>query len=290
MRIFVKFWGVRGSIPTPGPSTRRYGGNTSCYEIRIGDILIICDAGTGIRPLGLDLLKRSPNAIEGHMFLSHAHWDHIQGFPFFLPAYEESTKLFVYGLSTGDDRPHDLLSGQMQTDYFPVSFRDLGGQVIPSYLENFEGQIGDITVRALEQIHPGASHAYSFEHDGRRVVYMTDNEIDQALPEIKDDDQLRPIPQQMVDFVQGADLLIADGQYTEDEYLKKVGWGHARATTVTDLAIAGNVKRLAITHHDPMQSDQEVDAKIAVCRERVKTLSGNVEVFGAREGLEIRIG
>ncbi len=290
MRIFVKFWGVRGSIPTPGPSTRRYGGNTSCYEIRIGDILIICDAGTGIRPLGLDLLKRSPNAIEGHMFLSHAHWDHIQGFPFFLPAYEESTKLFVYGLSTGDDRPHELLSGQMQTDYFPVSFRDLGGQVIPSYLENFQGQIGDIKVRALEQIHPGASHAYSFEHDGRRVVYMTDNEIDQALPEIKNDDELRPVPQQMVDFVQGADLLIADGQYTEDEYLKKVGWGHARATTVTDLAIAGNVKRLAITHHDPMQSDQEVDAKIAVCRERVKKLGANVEVFGAREGLEIRIG
>ena len=290
MRIFVKFWGVRGSIPTPGPSTRRYGGNTSCYEIRIGDTLIICDAGTGIRPLGLDLLNRGASTIEGHMFLSHAHWDHIQGFPFFLPVYEQSTKIFVYGLSTGDDRPHDLLSGQMQTDYFPVSFRDLGGQVIPGYLENFEGLIGDIKVRALEQIHPGSSHAFSFEHDGRRVVYMTDNEIDIALPDITANDGLRPVPERMVDFVRDAELLIADGQYTEEEYPRKVGWGHARATTVTDLAIAGNVKRLAITHHDPMQSDMEVDAKIAVCRKRVQTLGGNVEVFGAREGLELRIG
>ena len=294
MSFFVKFWGVRGSIPTPGPSTRRYGGNTSCYELRVGDQLMICDAGTGIRPLGLDLLERGLKRIEGHMFFSHAHWDHIQGFPFFLPAYEPSTKLHVYGIDRGDDRPHDLLSGQMQSDYFPVGFRDLGGQIVPGYLESGEGLVGPVRVRAFEQIHPGTSYGFSFEYAGKRVVYMTDNEIDQALPASETklgagDDGLRSIPEAMIEFARGAELLIADGQYTDEEYAEKVGWGHARATTVTDMAILGDVKQLAITHHDPMQSDGDVDRKIAKCRKRVKRLGGSVEVFGAREGLELRI-
>jgi phosphoribosyl 1,2-cyclic phosphodiesterase len=293
MPSFVKFWGTRGSIPTPGHKTRRYGGNTSCVEIRIDDTLFICDGGTGLRELGLDLLGRSSKPVHAHMFFSHTHWDHIQGFPFFVPAYGPNTVLYVYDVDKHDDRVRRLLLGQMQSDYFPVSFSDLGAKIESANLDLGEKTIDGVRVRYFEQTHPGRSFAYSFEKNGTKVVYATDNELDLTLLDRdrteQNPDLLRRLPTTFVEFVAGADLLIADGQYTDEEYPSKVGWGHARAFTVVDLAVAAGVKQCAIYHHDPMQSDDLLDAKIAGCRARSRAHGSELTIFGAREGLELKL-
>ena len=138
---FVRFWGTRGSIPTPGHKTRRFGGNTSCVEIRVGDLELVCDGGTGLRELGLDLLQRGRQKIEAHFFFSHMHWDHIQGFPFFVPAYGPDSELFVYETSAGDDRVQKLLHGQMRSEYFPVEFGDLGARITARHFEQDVGAL-----------------------------------------------------------------------------------------------------------------------------------------------------
>jgi phosphoribosyl 1,2-cyclic phosphodiesterase len=293
--LFVRFWGTRGSIPTPGPSTRKYGGNTSCVEIRSGEDLIICDGGSGLRDLGLDLLKRGSKPVVGHMFFSHPHWDHIQGFPFFAPVYLPASTLYVYGASKGDRRFHDLLSGQMRSDYFPVDFSELRASIEARDLDASGGEVGPVKVRTFGLEHPGGAIAYSFEREGRKVVYATDNELDRRFPvdfdARKDKAARRPVPQDYVDFVAGADLLIADSQYTDDEYPQKAGWGHSRAFTVVDAALLAKVGQLALFHHDPMHSDQDLDRLVGESRERAAATSrDDFVVFGAREGLELRIG
>lgn len=292
MALFVKFWGTRGSIPTPGPRTQRYGGNTACVEVRTDETLFICDGGTGLRELGLDLIRRyDGRPIVGHILFSHPHWDHIQGFPFFTPAYRPENTFHIYGTPRGDRRLFQLLSGQMRSDYFPVDFSELSAKIVAEDLE--ETAIGGVLVKALPQCHPGGSFAFSFESQGRKIVYATDNELDAVLTNreesLRDPHAPRHLPEELVDFVRGADLLVADGQYCDDEYVSKMGWGHPRATTTVDLAAAAGVKQLAITHHDPMQADVDVDAKIAACAERASKLAPELVIFGAREGVELKL-
>ncbi len=293
MPVFVRFWGTRGSIPTPGHKTKRYGGNTSCVEIRLGDQLFVCDGGTGLRELGLDLLSRGQPALECHMFFSHMHWDHIQGFPFFVPAYAGNNKLYVYEVAAGDDRVQRLLHGQMRSEYFPVSFSDLGAEIVGRHFESSETSVGKVRVRCIEQTHPGRSFAYSFEIDGVKIVYATDNELDLTIKNREESERdpglLRKLPDEFVEFARGADLLISDGQYTDEEYPKKVGWGHARANTVVDLAMQAGVKQCAIFHHDPLHTDALVDDKIKLAKKRVEAAGKSVQIFGAREGLELKL-
>ncbi len=294
MSIFVNFWGTRGSIPTPGYKTKKYGGNTSCVEVRAGDTLLICDAGTGLRELGLDLATRGLAAIEAHMFFSHTHWDHIQGFPFFVPAYAPTTTINVYEVAPGETRFGRLLQGQMASEHFPVSFTDLGSRIVAKHFDAWgQTRINDVAIQCLEQTHPGQSFAYSFTYGGKKVIYATDSEIDLFLEnpdEVADNlSTLRRAPGALVEFVRGADLLIADGQYTDEEYPTKVGWGHARANTVVDLAIQANVKQCAIFHHDPLHSDATVDEIVYQARRRAASAGSNLAVFGAREGLEIKL-
>jgi len=291
--IRVRFWGVRGSIPTPGPATARYGGDTSCIEIRIADHVLICDGGTGLRKLGLDLLERGDGPITAHLFFSHSHWDHIQGFPFFNPAFLPTTTLYVYYAEPGQTRLRELLSGQMDTSYFPVQFSDLGAKIehraIPPSGYDLEG----IAIRSMQLEHPGTSFGFAFEHGTAKVVYATDNEIDLTLPDADrveaDLDAPRAIQQDLLDFVRGATLLIGDGQYTEQEYPDKRGWGHSRVTTLVDVALQAEVKQLAVYHHDPMHDDEDVEAIVAACRQRVTRLGGTLGVFAAREGMELKL-
>lgn len=291
--VFVRFWGTRGSIPTPGHKTKRYGGNTSCVEIRVGDRLLICDGGTGLRELGLDLLARDKPRLEAHLFFSHMHWDHIQGFPFFLPAYAPSSDLYVYEVEKGEDRVQRLLHGQMRSEYFPVTFKDLGARIVGSSFEHGVTEFDGIRVSCIEQTHPGRSFAYAFEIGGKKIVYSTDNELDLTIENREEADRdlstLRRLPDAFTRFVDGADLLIADGQYTEAEYPKKIGWGHARANTVVDLALQAGVKQCAIFHHDPMHSDEFVEEIVREGRERAAQRNGKLSVFGAREGLEPKV-
>lgn len=292
MTAFVRFWGTRGSIPTPGHATKRYGGNTSCVELRIDDTLLICDGGTGLRELGLGLLRREEPSVVAHMFFSHMHWDHIQGFPFFVPAYGPKNRLHVYESGPNDTRVQRLLHGQMSSEYFPVTFTDLNAAISPRHFENSELSVDGVRVRCLEQRHPGRSYAYSFEKGGKKIVYATDSELDLLIENqdesARDPDARRRLPAEVMRFVEGADLLIADAQYTDEEYPAKVGWGHARTGTVVDLAVAANVRRLALFHHDPMQNDDAVDQKVRAARDRAARQDGGLTVFGAREGLELK--
>ena len=294
MRPFrVRFWGIRGSVPTPGSANHRYGGNTSCVEVRVGETLFICDAGTGIRDLGQALVA-TQEPIEAHLFFSHTHWDHIQGFPYFAPAYSRDHQILVYGTDEGDTRFHRLLSGQMSSDaYFPVDFKDLKARIEPRDLGGGHREIDGVKVSYLSQHHPGGSFAYAFEVDGRKLVYATDHELDAVVlnraKTEENPDLLREPPADFLEFIEGADLLVGDAQYTDAEYLQHVGWGHSRATTLTDAAIMGGVKQLALFHHDPMQSDAAVDAKVETCQARAGQHGSKLQVFGAREGLQVRI-
>ncbi|MBL8909528.1 MAG: MBL fold metallo-hydrolase, partial [Archangium sp.] len=178
--MFVRFWGTRGSIPTPGPRTRRYGGNTSCVEVRVDDTLLIFDAGTGMRELGVHLLRTRPRDLTIHLFLSHPHWDHIQGFPFFGPAYVNTTTLYVYG-PKGDDKNYQLLSGQMSNAYFPVRFSDLGANIVSRSFAGASVKAGDVKVTSFGQKHPGGSMGFRVDHGEKAVVFATDSELDQVI-------------------------------------------------------------------------------------------------------------
>jgi phosphoribosyl 1,2-cyclic phosphodiesterase len=293
MEFLVRFWGTRGSIPTPGHATKRFGGNTSCVELLIDGVLMICDGGSGLRELGLRLTEHKGAPVEAHMFFSHMHWDHIQGFPFFIPAYSEKSRLHVYEVAK--DRKHikEMLHGQMSSDYFPVRFSDLGAQILSGNLEHGTTRIDGVTVRSFEQNHPGRSYAYSFEKNGKKFVYATDNELDLTLlnreASLADPAIPRLVPSAFIDFIANADLLVADGQYTDEEYPTKSGWGHARANTVVDAAALANVKQCAIYHHDPMHSDSVVDAIITRAQKRAQALGSAVTVFGAREGMTLKL-
>lgn len=290
--MFVRFWGTRGSIPTPGPRTRRYGGNTSCVEVRVDDTLLIFDAGTGMRELGVHLLRTRPRDLTIHLFLSHPHWDHIQGFPFFGPAYVNTTTLYVYG-PKGDDKNYQLLSGQMSNAYFPVRFSDLGANIVSRSFAGASVKAGDVKVTSFGQKHPGGSMGFRVDHGEKAVVFATDSELDQVITDQalvkRKPDALRELPNDLVEAISGADLLIADAQYTDQEYGTKIGWGHPRATTVVDFAVQGQVRQLALTHHDPMHSDRDVDLMVLECQERAESHGAELEVFGAREGVTLKI-
>ncbi len=293
MGIYVTFWGVRGSIPTPGHATQRYGGNTACIEVLAGEELFILDGGSGMRSLGQDILNRQGHpSIKAHLLFSHSHWDHIQGFPFFIPAYSGSSIMKIYGTNANDRKIFELLHGQMQDRYFPVQFSDLGSHIQPDHLDNGKKDINGVSVDFFNTHHPGGSLAYSISYKGKKVVYSTDNELDMLLlnrdATLEDTSIPRRAPPELLNFLSGADLVIADGQYTDEEYPSKINWGHARANTLVDVCLEAQVKNLAITHHDPMHSDDMVDRKIQECRERVARFNGGLTVFGAREGVTLK--
>jgi ribonuclease BN (tRNA processing enzyme) len=181
----------------------------------------------------------------------------------------------------------------MRSDYFPVTFTDLGSRIVSRNLESGATVIDGITVRHIKQTHPGQSFAYSFEKNGIKVVYATDSELDLDLTNKSEADQdrdvLRLLPPDLVRFAEGASLLISDAQYTDEEYPEKIGWGHARATTVADFAQQAGVGQVALFHHDPMHSDEDVERIVAVCQERARRAKSPIKILAAREGLELRL-
>ena len=292
MAAFVKFWGTRGSIPTPASWTRVYGGNTSCVEVRFGDTLFICDAGSGIRELGKDLITRQPRPTELHLLITHSHWDHIQGFPFFTPAYLKESRIRVYGISEGDNSRYRLLSGQMSSDYFPVSFGEMGAQFLFDHLNGGDRDINGVRVRSFALNHPGGCCGYSFEKDGVKIVYATDNELEihdgDTFPDPTHQGGLRQMPEALVEIMHHADLLITDAQYDDEQYAAKRGWGHSSCFSVTDLAVRAKVKSLALFHHDPESTDRDVDAKVKACNQRAAAHRSQLVLFAAREGVELK--
>jgi phosphoribosyl 1,2-cyclic phosphodiesterase len=292
MPAYVTFWGTRGAIPTPASWTRVYGGNTSCVEIRFDDTLLICDAGSGIRELGKDLARRHPPPKTLHLIISHTHWDHIQGFPFFAPVYMPDTRIHVYGQRADDDRICRVLSGQMSEEFFPVSFKELGARIVADHLREGRRNIGGVEVSSFPLNHPGGCLGYCFAGNGRKIVYATDNELEiqtgELFPDLDNTRPLRRMPEALVQAVQDADLLILDAQYDEQEYATKQKWGHSCCFSATDLAIQARAKNLALFHHDPECTDRAVDDKVEACRQRAARFRSALIIRAAREGVELK--
>ena len=292
MPAYVTFWGTRGAIPTPASWTRVYGGNTSCVEIRFDDTLFICDAGSGIRELGKDLARRNPPPKTLHLLISHTHWDHIQGFPFFAPVYMPDMRIHVYGQRADDNRICRVLSGQMSEEFFPVSFKELGARIVADHLHDGRRKIGGVEVSSFPLNHPGGCLGYCFAADGRKIVYATDNELEiqngDCFPTWKTPARCAACPEALLQAVQDADLLILDAQYDEQEYVTKQKWGHSSCFSATDLAIQARVKNLALFHHDPECTDRAVDDKVESCRQRAARFRSPLIIRAAREGVELK--
>lgn len=290
----VKFWGVRGSYPTPGAGTVRYGGNTACVEVRAGERTIILDAGTGIIPMGRELARR--RALEVVLLFSHLHHDHTQGLPFFIPAYLPNARLHIFGPDGTTESLKKVLEYNQSFDTFPVSLRDMASskniqpvreaQVIVweedgvRVAESASGLSEDTVVIRIHRsyAHPGGVFVYRVSWRGRSVVYATDTEGYSGLD------------RRLVQFAKDADLLIHDAQYMEEHYRGQMagfpstqGYGHSTVTMACKVAAAARVGQLVLFHHDPSYSDERIAGMEAAARRR----SGNVQA--AYEGLEIVI-
>lgn len=292
----VRFWGTRGSIATPGPKTIKYGGNTSCVEVRVGDQILVLDAGTGIRELGQSLLEEfADRPITLSMFISHTHWDHIQGFPFFMPAYQEQTTIDVYGPPGRNRTLDDILRSQMDSDFFPVSLGDMTADLRVQELRE-KTRIGAVDIEPFFLNHPAMTLAYRISDGTRSVVYATDNEPYEFTlhKSSKRTDALgnygKKLDDDFVRFVAGTDLYIAEAQYTMEEYKSKLGWGHSPIDSIVEWATKANVKQLALFHHDPMHDDADVDAMVEyACSLLKQNGKASINCFGAQEGAEITI-
>ncbi len=277
----VKFWGVRGSIPTPGPGTARTGGNTSCVEVSAGDTLIILDGGTGLRLLGDDLLRRG-KPVKAFMFFSHVHWDHIQGFPFFVPIFIKGNELYLYGGRNLEMTLDETLAGQMNFPNFPVTLEACTAKI--HFCEFDDGQTltlaPGLTIRGLPLQHPNGCYGYRVEYEGKTFAYCTDTEHG-ADPQKPDENVLA--------LARDADLFAYDAQYTPEEYtgsaggLPKVGWGHSTFVEAARLAKLANVKKLILFHHDPSHDDAKVEEMEQAC---VRLFP---ETEAAREGREFNL-
>jgi len=250
----VRFWGVRGSIACPGPETVRYGGNTPCVEVQAGQNRLIFDGGTGLRVLGQHLLKELP--VTAHLFFTHSHWDHIQGFPFFTPAFIPGNRFNIYGMIAPDGSTiEQRLSGQMLHPNFPVPLQVMGASLNFHDLELEKSlQLGDgVVIENALLNHPGESVGYRINWQGHGVAYITDTE---HFPDRLDENVLK--------LIQDADVMIYDATYTDAEYSSekssKVGWGHSTWQEGVRLAEAANVKTFVIFHHDPLHNDDFLDA------------------------------
>ncbi|MBM4170205.1 MAG: MBL fold metallo-hydrolase [Ignavibacteria bacterium] len=294
--MIIRFWGTRGSIPTPGPRTIKYGGNTPCVEVRIGENIFIFDAGTGIRELGNALLeefKSKPLTI--FMFITHTHWDHIQGFPFFLPAYQSQNSIHIYGPPGRDKSLMKVLQDQMDWEYFPVAMGDLTPNL---EIDEFRQElaIGATKVTAFYVNHPAMTLAFRLEHNGKSLVYLTDNEPYKYTLSTnpggtpREEEFSEQQDQRLVNFISNADLLIVEAQYTLEEYLNgKIGWGHSPIESVVEFAARGNVRQVALFHHDPVHDDAMVDSMVLRAQQFLKQQKKEIVCFGAQEGMTVSL-
>jgi phosphoribosyl 1,2-cyclic phosphodiesterase len=265
--IKIRFRGVRGSTPSPGPTTARYGGNTSCIEVRAGSDILILDAGTGIRSLGADLVGEfGLRPIHASVLISHTHWDHIQGLPFFAPGFVTKNRIRLIAPKNQSAKLKRALANQMEPIHFPVGVKEMRGLGEVEELPSDTAVIGTFTIGVTELNHPGGCAGFRIEANGASLAYLPDHEpfypLDLA-PE-NTDAQLRC--EALIEFVRNVDLLILDAQYTAAEYPQRIGWGHGRLPDTVALATEAGVKHLALFHHDPAHDDDQIDAMVENAR------------------------
>ncbi len=295
----VRFWGVRGSYPVPGHTTNRYGGNTACVQVIIDDgTTIIIDAGTGIRRLGQSLMMGPAGSGDAviHLLVSHTHWDHIQGLPFFTPLYEEGNQLIIYGRQR-EVHLEDIFRTQTEAPYFAVHLDEVAAKV--SYVELIEGarfDLGEARVSCARLNHPNISVGYRVEADGASIAYVTDtapfehilfqHEFISTQPEQppsrEEADYLKALREGVLDLCSGVDLVIFDTMFTAEEYASRPHWGHSTAEHAIDIAHEAGAHCLALYHYSPQMSDEQVDAHLESLNQ-----TSPIKVIGSAEGKEI---
>jgi phosphoribosyl 1,2-cyclic phosphodiesterase/CheY-like chemotaxis protein len=297
-RTRIKFWGVRGSIPVPGPTTIGYGGNTTCVEVRTNGNVIILDAGSGIRELGLALNAEFGSApMNLTLLLTHTHWDHIQGLPFFLPAYQAKNTINVYGYQGARAGLATILAAQMELPFFPVSWKNLPGTIKVRELKKMEFMVGDVQVRSRFLNHPGVCAGYRLYTKEGSIAFLPDNEPFEPLKlKLAERDgvhaqraRAQAVVQrsQLVEFLKDCDVLILDTQYTDEKYQEHIGWGHGALSRVVSLALEARAKKLFLFHHDPSHDDRQIDEMLERARLLILESGRTLEVDAAREGAEI---
>ncbi len=285
----VRFWGTRGSLAKPGRKTLRYGGNTSCVQVTSpGGALVIIDCGTGAHELGQTLLAEAKGPLRGTILISHTHWDHIQGFPFFAPLFVPGGHWDIYGPHGLGGSLRDALAGQMEHTYFPVNLEQMGASIRFHDLLEGEFEIDDIRITTRYLNHPALTLGYRLEMGATRVVYACDHE-----PYARPAGPQSPVHEldlRHSEFLAGADLVIHDAQFTDREYAaSRKGWGHSPVEYVLEMAQLAGVKRLALSHHDPGRTDDELDGLQAAARLALRQQGSGMEVFSAADGQELAL-
>jgi phosphoribosyl 1,2-cyclic phosphodiesterase len=294
----LKFWGTRGSIPTPGDGTVRYGGNTPCVEVRLpGNDLLIFDAGTGIRGLG-DALMAAGESVKAYLAISHPHWDHLQGFPFFKPAFISGNDLTIIGAQTRYLTLRQMIAYQMDKVYFPIQLNELKAKIQFQPIREETISVFNATLSAIYVNHPAFALGYRLTAGGHSLVYISDNEpFDRELAKsVKNLDKIvvqrymeeKGDPNQRIfDFARGADVLIHDSTYTPEEYVNHVGWGHSHYLFSLKVADEARVKKLVLFHHDQTHTDDKVDEILQKCQKEISTRNYDFECVAAAEGMEL---
>lgn len=280
--LSVRFWGTRGSIPAPGPATAGYGGNTPCLEARVGGRRLIFDAGTGIRQLGLALVE-ADEPLDAAIFLTHFHWDHIQGFPFFAPMYRPEARLRVIGPMQENLDVQSLFAAQMGPIYFPVPFAAVAAKMTFEHLNEGSWLEDGVRVSAIRVRHPSFTVGYRLDAGGHSVCYVPDNEL------VGGEYAVEPgWRERLVRFCSGCDLLIHDAMFTDEEYRRsRTGWGHSTFGQATDLAAEAGARRLLFFHHAPERTDAALAAIVERQREEAASRGLGLHVDAADEGTEI---
>lgn len=280
-KIELSYWGVRGTLPVPGEKSLRYGGNTNCLSIQFPkDNLFIFDAGSGIKELSNHLLSNHGTTLHAKIFISHPHWDHINALPFFVPLYIPGNEFEVFGASHGNVSMRELISAQMDGVYFPIRIKEFGARTYFRDLKEEELNVNGIKVRTMLLSHPGTCLGYRMEYGNRSICYITDNEL---FPEDMREFNLN-YWQKLISFVKSTDILITDTTYTDEEYPNKIKWGHSAVSQVVKLAHAAEVKELHMIHHDPDQTDDDIDRKLEKAQGLLMELNSKTKCYAPQEG------
>ena len=295
--VRIKFWGTRGSIAVPGDATVRYGGNTTCVTVRANDEIIVLDAGSGIRPLGIDLEKEfGTQPIKLSLLVTHAHWDHIQGLPFFKPAYDSKNEISIFGFDETGATFRQILAEPMKSPFFPIAMRELSGKIEIKKLNEMTFSVGTVQVCAAFVNHPGGCAGYRLNTSAGSVAFLPDHEPYEFFLHSPRANNMSPEQAKktaandragLVQFLHGSDILILDAQYTDEEYEKYIGWGHGSVSSAVSLALDAEVHRLVLFHHDPNHDDQMVDKMVKEARLQVTKSGKSLDIEAAREGAEI---
>ena len=293
----IKFWGTRGSIAVPGPETLRYGGDTTCVELRADGEIIVLDAGSGIRPLGIALDREfQARPIRLSLLITHAHWDHIQGFPFFKPAYDSKNEIRIFGFDGAGATFREIMTEPMKSPFFPITMRALSAKMDINKLNEMKFSLGKLDIHAALVNHPGVCAGYRIFTSGGSVAFLPDHEPYEFFLHVARGKQLSPEQAReiatdqhaaLVQFLRGSDVLILDSQYTDQEYTTHIGWGHGSISSAVALALQAEVQTLLLFHHDPNHDDEMVDTMVESARELVIKSGGHLEVAGAQQGTEI---